>query len=135
MGLHFGCGCLVLAAIEGGLFSFIENAVYILKKNRIPPKEGLQKDADVAAEETRVATAAVMNVKVHQFRKLYPSWFGQPTLAVERASFDLDYGECFALLGINGAGKSTTFKSLTCETVATAGSIVVNGLDVYKDFS
>ena len=34
-------------------------------------------------------------------------------MAVENISFGLDYGECFALLGVNGAGKSTTFKSLT----------------------
>ena len=38
---------------------------------------------------------------------------GKPISAVEKASFAVDKGECFALLGVNGAGKSTTFKSLT----------------------
>jgi len=33
--------------------------------------------------------------------------------AVDNLSFGLEYGECFALLGVNGAGKTTTFKSLT----------------------
>lgn len=55
-------------------------------------------------------------------------------LAVEKVSFGLDYGECFALLGVNGAGKSTTFKSLTKDTVPTTGQITIAGYDVQKDF-
>ena len=51
-------------------------------------------------------------------------------LAVERTSFGLDYGECFALLGVNGAGKTTTFKSLTGEIAATSGLISINGMDI-----
>ncbi len=35
--------------------------------------------------------------------------------AVKDISFTLDYGECFALLGISGAGKTTCFKCLTSE--------------------
>lgn len=43
--------------------------------------------------------------------------------AVQGVSFGLDYGECFGLLGVNGAGKSTTFKSLTRDIVPTSGEI------------
>ncbi len=50
---------------------------------------------------------------VKGFRKIYTSVFREPTLAVENITFGLDYGECFALLGVNGAGKTTTFKALT----------------------
>ena len=42
-------------------------------------------------------------------------------VAVENLSFGLDRGECFALLGVNGAGKSTTFKTLTNEIKAPTG--------------
>lgn len=56
--------------------------------------------------------------------------FGTPFLAVERISFGLDYGECFALLGVNGAGKSTTFKSLTADTEPTTGEITVAGFNI-----
>ena len=49
-------------------------------------------------------------------------------------SFSLNIGECFALLGVNGAGKSTTFKSLTNEVVATSGLIKLGGYDILKDF-
>ena len=51
-------------------------------------------------------------------------------MAVKEASFSVDYGECFALLGVNGAGKSTTFKSLTREIVPTIGDITIQGYNV-----
>jgi ABC-type multidrug transport system ATPase subunit len=57
-----------------------------------------------------------------------------PIKAVRKASFGLDYGECFALLGVNGAGKSTTFKSLTREITPTTGEIQIQGFDVQKKF-
>lgn len=60
---------------------------------------------------------------------------GKPFLAVENISFGLSAGECFALLGVNGAGKSTTFKSLTSEVQPTSGSIEINGINIMKNFS
>ena len=60
-------------------------------------------------------------IRLLEFRKAYTSWFGTPFLAVENISFGLDYGECFALLGVNGAGKSTTFKSLSRDITPTSG--------------
>jgi len=56
-------------------------------------------------------------------------------VAVEKISFGLDAGECFALLGVNGAGKSTTFKSLTSEVEPTSGSIHVGSFDIRKNFN
>lgn len=76
-----------------------------------------------------------MQVRVNKFRKIYPSLFRKPAVAVERTSFGLDYGECFALLGVNGAGKTTTFKSLTYDTVPTTGEITINGLDIRRHFN
>jgi len=51
-------------------------------------------------------------------------------MAVRQTSFGLDYGECFALLGVNGAGKSTTFKSLTRDTTPTTGEITIQGYNI-----
>ena len=72
-------------------------------------------DDDVIEEENRVANADSnnMKVRVHRFRKVYTSVTRDPIVAVQKTSFGLDFGECFALLGVNGAGKTTTFKSLT----------------------
>ena len=55
-----------------------------------------------------------------------------PVMAVKQASFGLDYGECFALLGVNGAGKSTTFKTLTRDVLPTTGEISIQGFDVQR---
>jgi len=52
------------------------------------------------------------------------------TVAVNNVSFGLEYGECFALLGISGAGKTTTFKCLIGEEIPTLGTVHVNGYDV-----
>lgn len=59
---------------------------------------------------------------------------GKPLCAVENLSFGLSKGECFALLGINGAGKSTTFKTLTAEEEPTSGTITVQGMDMNTQF-
>jgi len=59
---------------------------------------------------------------------------GVPLRAVERLSFGLSKGECFALLGVNGAGKSTTFKVLTAEEEPTSGSVSIKGMDLKRDF-
>ena len=72
-------------------------------------------------------------VRVQNFRKVYTSICGE-TVAVENISFGLDYGECFALLGVNGAGKTTTFKSLTRDVIPTEGELSIAGYNVAKEF-
>ena len=72
-------------------------------------------------------------VRVQNFRKVYKSICGE-TVAVENISFGLDYGECFALLGVNGAGKTTTFKSLTRDVIPTEGELSIAGYNVAKEF-
>ena len=52
--------------------------------------------------------------------------------AVNGISFAVQPGECFGLLGPNGAGKSSTLRILTAVSPATAGSVVVDGLDVAR---
>jgi len=42
--------------------------------------------------------------------------------AVRGVSFRVERGECFGLLGVNGAGKSTTFKMLTGAAPPTDGN-------------
>jgi ATP-binding cassette subfamily A (ABC1) protein 3 len=55
--------------------------------------------------------------------------------AVNNISFGLNYGECFALLGVNGAGKTTTFKCLTNEIIPTYGDIFISGKDCVRNFN
>ena len=121
---HFLGWTLILALIEAGALRWLAKLPLILKKNRVPPKteEELQLDEDVKEEEDRVNKRLDMPVRVHGFRKVYSSVFRKPVVAVERTSFGLNYGECFALLGVNGAGKTTTFRALTLgDSSQTAG--------------
>lgn len=46
--------------------------------------------------------------------------------AVKNVSFAVKPGECFCLLGVNGAGKSTTFRMLTGREAATKGTVEVH---------
>jgi len=55
------------------------------------------------------------------------------TNAVDGISFDVKSGEFFALLGVNGAGKSTTINMLCTLIEKTAGAITVNGFELGKE--
>jgi ABC-type multidrug transport system ATPase subunit len=46
--------------------------------------------------------------------------------AVNGISFSLKKQESFALLGVNGAGKSTTFKMLTLNEVVSKGTMKID---------
>jgi len=50
--------------------------------------------------------------------------------AVADLNFEIREGECIGFLGLNGAGKSTTLRLLSCLLLPTSGRISVRGLDV-----
>lgn len=52
---------------------------------------------------------------------------------VDRLELAVPAGELFALLGVNGAGKSTTIKMLSCLTVPTEGDAELMGHSVRRD--
>jgi ABC-2 type transport system ATP-binding protein len=52
--------------------------------------------------------------------------------ALDGVSFDLDDGEIFGVIGHNGAGKTTLLKIMAGLISPTAGSLVINGIDVVK---
>lgn len=53
--------------------------------------------------------------------------------AVDSISFDVQEGEIFALIGENGAGKSTTIKMLTGILTPTGGDLKLNGFVPHKE--
>ncbi len=53
--------------------------------------------------------------------------------AVDKLHLEIEQGELFSLLGVNGAGKSTTIKMLTCLTKPTSGDAFVGGYSVIKE--
>lgn len=47
--------------------------------------------------------------------------------AVDKLTLQIKHGELFALLGVNGAGKTTAIKMLSCLTAPTGGEAFVGG--------
>ncbi|MGC5614586.1 quaternary amine ABC transporter ATP-binding protein [Georgenia sp. Z1491] len=54
------------------------------------------------------------------------------TAAVIDASFDVDPGEIFVVMGLSGSGKSTLIRTLNGLHPATTGSIEIGGTDIAK---
>ena len=53
--------------------------------------------------------------------------------ALNGLTLDIKDGEVFSLLGLNGAGKSTTIKILCSLIKKDGGKVVINGFDLDKD--
>jgi ABC-2 type transport system ATP-binding protein len=51
-----------------------------------------------------------------------------PHVALENVSLEVQPGECFGLLGANGAGKTTFIRLLTGFLVPSSGSLTVDGI-------
>ena len=56
-------------------------------------------------------------------------------MAIKNLNFAVKKGECFGLLGLNGSGKSTTFKCITQELSPDNGRIFINGEDISQNFT
>ncbi len=52
--------------------------------------------------------------------------------AVDHLNLEIQQGELFSLLGVNGAGKTTSIKMLTCLTIPTEGDAVVGGYSITR---
>lgn len=53
--------------------------------------------------------------------------------AVDNLNLTVKDGELFSLLGVNGAGKSTTIKMLSCLTSPTSGDALLGGKSIISD--
>ena len=53
--------------------------------------------------------------------------------AVDRLNLEIRPGELFSLLGVNGAGKTTAIKMLSCLTKPTGGDALVGGYSITKE--
>jgi ATP-binding cassette subfamily A (ABC1) protein 3 len=99
----------------------------MLRRSTYNPAQSNSKDEDVIHEEEMLKEKSPddLPVRVAGVTKKFGT-----IKAVDNVSFGLEYGECFALLGVSGAGKTTCFKSLTGEIMPTSGEVSINGFDV-----
>lgn len=58
--------------------------------------------------------------------------YGDKT-AVDGLNLTVNQGELYALLGVNGAGKSTTIKMLSCLTQPTSGDALIHDFSIRKN--
>ncbi len=62
------------------------------------------------------------------------AWYGKAQILYD-VSFDVRPGECVALMGRNGAGKSTTMKALMGVLAKRSGQVTFRAADVAHDIS
>lgn len=88
--------------------------------------ETIDEDEDVQAERFRVEKGAndYDLVQLHRLTKTY-QLIHKKIIAVNNISIGIPAGECFGLLGVNGAGKTTIFKMLTGDIIPTSGTILI----------
>ena len=53
--------------------------------------------------------------------------------AVDNVTLDIERGQLFSLLGVNGAGKTTMIKMLTCLTIPSSGDALVGGYSIKEN--
>ena len=104
----------------------------------LPVKKFLLEDNDVIKEETRVLTAPhTYNLALSNLYKRYGSSFvpqlrrSKQPYAVKNITLGVQ-DECFGLLGLNGAGKTSVFNMITGERAITRGSIKISGKEVHE---
>ncbi|XP_044309383.1 phospholipid-transporting ATPase ABCA1-like [Varanus komodoensis] len=98
--------------------------------DQLPPLG--EEDEDVAQERVRV-TSDVPKKDILVLKDLTKVYRKTKKPAVDRLCLGIPAGECFGLLGVNGAGKTSTFKMLTGDTEITLGSASLKGYSVLSD--
>ncbi|MFH1129926.1 MAG: ABC transporter ATP-binding protein [Pseudomonadota bacterium] len=53
--------------------------------------------------------------------------------AIDNLDFDIQSGEIVGILGLNGAGKSTALRILSCLLLPTSGTVRINNLDILEN--
>ena len=103
--------------------------LHLLKKHKkmdlLHIKE-LYKGQDLSEPLNKEATKMI---KIEHFTKKYA---GSKKPSVDDFSLEIHDGEVFGFLGHNGAGKSTTIKSMVGIQSITSGNIIIDGYDVKK---
>jgi ATP-binding cassette subfamily A (ABC1) protein 3 len=138
MGVEFFVYILILIILE-----YFYSRVQFGNKENSPDYTAI-KDNDVKKEieksnynDNSIHGSSKYSIRVQNLEKNYTTGTccnATNFKAVNKLSFCLEYGECFALLGVNGAGKTTTFKCLTSELAPSKGKIFIDSLNLADNF-
>ena len=89
-------------------------------------------DEDVAMEKQRVTMMKMGNKEGLLVDHVIQRYSSKVT-AVKGVSFSVKPGQCFGLLGFNGAGKTSLYRIITCDTFPTSGDVFVSGNSVVQN--
>uniref|UniRef100_A0A670ZVG2 P-type phospholipid transporter n=1 Tax=Pseudonaja textilis TaxID=8673 RepID=A0A670ZVG2_PSETE len=129
---------LFAMAIEGAVFFLITVLIqyrFFIKsrpiKAKLPPVN--EEDEDVIRERQRIIGGGGQSdiLEIKELTKVRETTNKKP--AVDRICVGIPPGECFGLLGVNGAGKSSTFKMLTGDTDVTGGDAFLKGNSILSN--
>lgn len=132
MAAHFVAYSMILLFLESG----IPLKEYYKLKDRLLKitfgKEIL--NDDVKEEKRRIETQLNSNqiTDVLVASKL-KKWYNKSIFAARDLNFGVKSGECFGLLGVNGAGKTTSFKMLTGDIPPSDGESFIHGLSIQRN--
>ncbi|XP_031293899.2 phospholipid-transporting ATPase ABCA7 isoform X6 [Camelus dromedarius] len=128
---------LLAMVVQGPIFLLF--TLLLQHRNRLLPQPKLkplpplgEEDEDVARERERVMLGDTQG-DVLVLRDLTKVYRGQRTLAVNRLCLGIPPGECFGLLGVNGAGKTSTFRMVTGDTLPSGGEAMLVGHSVTQE--
>uniref|UniRef100_A0A8C8M9Z5 P-type phospholipid transporter n=1 Tax=Oncorhynchus tshawytscha TaxID=74940 RepID=A0A8C8M9Z5_ONCTS len=109
---------LFAMAVEGVVFFLFTILLQYKFFPELPPLG--PEDEDIARERERVKSGKAQAdiLTMMDLSKVYKA--GKKP-AVDRLCLGIPRGECFGLLGVNGAGKTSTFRMLTGDTAITYG--------------
>ncbi|XP_032250751.1 phospholipid-transporting ATPase ABCA7 [Phoca vitulina] len=128
---------LLAMVVQGPLF-FLFTLLLQLRSHLLPQPQLRslhplgEEDEDVARERERVVQGATQG-DVLVLRDLTKIYYGQRTPAVDRLCLGIPPGECFGLLGVNGAGKTSTFRMVTGDMLPSGGEAVLAGHSVAQE--
>jgi ATP-binding cassette subfamily B protein len=110
--------------ILGGVQGIYENGLYLSTLYEL-----LEREPRIAAPEHPAAVRRPFRQGI-EFRHVSYGYPGRDALALDDVSFTIEPGETVALVGRNGAGKSTIVKLLGRLYDPTSGQILIDGRDI-----
>lgn len=87
-------------------------------------------DVDVKYEKDRINAMAPEDILSYNLVMKDVSRYYKDFLAVNQLCVGIKHSECFGLLGVNGAGKTSTFKMLTGDIKISHGEAWVQGISL-----
>lgn len=87
-------------------------------------------DVDVKYEKERIEAMATEDLQNYNLVMKNVSRYYRNFLAVNQLCVGIKHSECFGLLGVNGAGKTSTFKMLTGDIKISHGQAWVQGISL-----